>query len=154
MVNDERHINEKSNKNSIQNKYTYRQWTGGGYLVHSSDNFNETNDNLLFLLGKTAEEIMAEYTQPWNGKKIKISSSMIGANGWKNMQELQNIIDKLPNIELSKGANKELIITTSDFAYTSRILNMKKRFNLFKKNQYMVVINGKNRNILFKSAQG
>ena len=135
-------ISEKSSNSTLRNS------------AHSSDDFNETNDNLLFLLGKTAEEIMAEYTQPWNGKKIKISSSMIGANGWKNMQELQNIIDKLPNIELSKGANKELIITTSDFAYTSRILNMKKRFNLFKKNQYMVVINGKNRNILFKSAQG
>jgi len=153
MITDTRHPNEHSNANAMRDKYNYRQWTGGGYLVHSSDNNNETNDNLLILLGKTAEEIKQEYTQPWNGKRIKIVGSIMGANGWKNKGELSRIIDKLPNINLLSGPNREIIITTPDFAYTSRLLNLKKRFKLFKKNQYMAVINGKNRNILLKSAQ-
>ena len=152
MVYDDHHHNERSNSNPIRDKYNYRQWTGGGYLVHASDNINETNDNLLILLAKTAKEIEQEYSQPWNGKRIKISTNVMGANGWKNENELRKVIDKLPNINLHTGVNRELIITTPDFAYTSRLLNLKKRFNLFKKNQYMVVINGRNRNILIKAA--
>ena len=153
MITDTRHPNEHSNANAMRDKYNYRQWTGGGYLVHASDNDNETNDNLLILLGKTTEEIQKEYTQPWNGTRIKIVGSVMGANGWKSIGELRNIIAKLPNINLMSGSNREIIITTPDFAYTSRLLNLKKRFKLFKKNQYMAVINGRNRNILLKSAQ-
>lgn len=153
MIKDSRHPDELSNANAMKDKYNYRQWTGGGYLVHGSDNDKETNDNLLILLSKTAEEIKKEYTQPWNGKRIKISGNVMGANGWKSIGELRNIIDKLPNVNFIKGPNREIIITTPDFAYTSRLLNLKKRFNLFKKNQYMVVINDRNRNILMKSAQ-
>ena len=152
MVDHAHHPNEKSNKHPLQDKYTYRQWTGGGYLVHASDNFNETNDNLLILLGKTADECLQEYSQSWNGKRIAISGSIIGANGWENETELKKIVSKLPNISISNGANREIIIFTPDFAYTSRILNLKKRFQLFKKNQYMAVVNGRNRNILLKQA--
>ncbi len=152
MVDDERHKGDQSNANAIKDKYTYRQWTGGSYLVHASDNIKEVNDNLLILLSQTAEEVENQYSKPWNGERIKISRSVMGAIGWKNEQELRKIVDKLSNVKLLSGPNKELIISTTDFAYTSRLLNLKKRFNLFKKNQYMVVINGRNRNILLKVA--
>jgi len=152
MVNDERHSGMQSNANAIKDKYTYRQWTGGGYLVHASDNVNEVNDNLLILLSITAKEAENQYSKPWNGERIKISRNVMGAKGWKNEQELRKIVDKLSNVKLLAGPNKELIISTADFAYTSRLLNLKKRFNLFKKNQYMTVINGRNRNILLKAA--
>lgn len=74
---------------------------------------------------------------------------MIGANGWSSIAELKSFVAKLPGTRLQNSDNG-LVITTSDFAKTSRLLNLKKRFNLFKKNEYIAVIGGQSRNILIK----
>lgn len=76
---------------------------------------------------------------------------MIGANGWSSIAELKSFVAKLPGTRLQNSDNG-LVITTSDFAKTSRLLNLKKRFNLFKKNEYIAVIGGQSRNILIKAA--
>ena len=43
------------NANIVKSKQDYRQLTGGGNLVHASDNPAETNENLLFLFGKPSK---------------------------------------------------------------------------------------------------
>ena len=54
---------QKGNKNTkmVQFKIKYRQWTGGGHLVHASDCASEANENLLFLFGFTADELKKSY---------------------------------------------------------------------------------------------
>ena len=151
LVDDAKHPGIKSNANSVRDKYTYRQWTGGGYLVHASDNQYEAAENLLFMLGMTVFEIEDKYRLPWNGKVISISQSMIGSRGWMDLEELKKFIRKIPNAKL-KDSSEELILTTVDFALTSRLLNLKKRFTLFRKNEYKAIIGGQNRHILMKTA--
>ena len=151
LVADPKHHGIKSNANAMRDKYTYRQWTGGGYLVHASDNQYEAAENLLFMLGMTVQEIEEKYHLPWNGKTISISHSMIGSRGWKDIDELKNFVRKIPQTKL-KDTLGEIILTTADFAQTSRLLNLKKRFTLFKKNEYKAVIAGENRQILLKTA--
>lgn len=48
------------NANIVKSKQDYRQLTGGGNLVHASDNLAETNENLLFLFGKTVKDLEQE----------------------------------------------------------------------------------------------
>lgn len=48
------------NANIVKSKQDYRQLTGGGNLVHASDNPAETNENLLFLFGKTVKDLEQE----------------------------------------------------------------------------------------------
>ena len=48
------------NVNIVKSKYEYRQLTGGGNLVHASDNPQETNENLLLLFGKTIKDFEQE----------------------------------------------------------------------------------------------
>ena len=151
LVNDPKHPGIMSNANAMRDKYTYRQWTGGGYLVHASDNQFEAAENLLFMLGMTVKEIEEKYQLPWNGKTISINQSMIGSRGWKDLDELKEFIRKLPQSRLH-ATTDEIILTTADFAQTSRLLNLKKRFTLFKKNEYKALIGGQNRQILLKTA--
>ena len=151
LVDDPKHPGIKSNANAMRDKYAYRQWTGGGYLVHASDNQYEAAENLLFMLGLSIKEIEEKYRLPWDGKIISITQSMIGSQGWKDLEELQNFVKKLPQTYI-KDNNSEIIINTTDFAQTSRLLNLKKRFTLFKKNEYKALIGGHNRPILMKTA--
>ena len=150
MVEDSRHPELKSNYNAVRDKSLYRQWTGGGYLVHASDNPTEAAENLLFMLGMSPREIEEKYTISPSKEKITLTQSMIGTNGWNSLNELQSFIAKLPETRLHHS-DTELVITTSNFAATSRLLNLKKRFNLFKKNQYIARIGGKNCNVLMRA---
>ena len=151
MVKDSHHPEQKSNYNAIRDKNLYRQWTGGGYLVHASDNSAEAAENLLFMLGMSQREIEKNYSARPAGEKITLTQSMIGANGWSSIDEMKSFVSKLSETRLH-NTDSGLIITTSDFAKTSRLLNLKKRFNLFKKNQYVAIINGQSCNILMKAA--
>ena len=151
MVEDSHQPEQKSNYNAIRDKNLYRQWTGGGYLVHASDNSAEAAENLLFILGMSQREIEENYSARPSGEKITLTQSMIGANGWSSLDELKGFVAKLPDTRLQNSDNG-LVITTSDFAKTSRLLNLKKRFKLFKKNKYIAVIGGQSCNILMKAA--
>ena len=150
LVDDARHLGEKSNANAIRDKAMYRKWTGGGYLVHASDNASETNENLLFLLGITSDEFCAKYTNLWNGEKIYLSQKMIGEDGWKNVHELKGLVAKILNTNVDVIDNA-LTITTNNVALVARLLNLKKSFSLFKKNKYNILINEKKTDVLLKA---
>ncbi len=151
LITDPKHPGIKSNANAMHDKSLYRQWTGGGYLVHASDNQYEAAENLLFMLGMTVKEIEAKYHQPWDGNTISITQSMVGSHGWKDMEELKNFVCKIPQTQVNHNADTIILVTTN-FAQTSRLLNLKKRFTLFKKNEYKALIGGQNRQILLKTA--
>ena len=151
LITDPKHPGIKSNANAMHDKSLYRQWTGGGYLVHASDNQYEAAENLLFMLGMTVKEIEAKYHQPWDGNTISITQSMVGSRGWKDLKELKDFVGKIPQTRIQTTSG-EIILTTADFAQTSRLLNLKKRFTLFKKNEYKALIGGQNRQILLKTA--
>lgn len=133
---------EGSNKNAIINKSLYRQWTGGGFLVHASDNFNEVEENLLFILGMSIDEFLSKYNHKWDGTYVRHEKNMPGAPCWKNLEELFNFADKIAEISQITYKNKILRITASDTKKTKRFLNLKKPFFCWSKTRYTVKIDG------------
>lgn len=50
-------------------KSRYRAWCGGNY-VHASDNKVEGLENIQHLLGLSAEDVYARFSQEWNGRYL------------------------------------------------------------------------------------
>ena len=141
-----------NNPNMVEDSHQPEQKSNyNAYLVHASDNSAEAAENLLFILGMSQREIEENYSARPSGEKITLTQSMIGANGGSSLDELKGFVAKLPDTRLQNSDNG-LVITTSDVAKTSRLLNLKKRFKLFKKNEYIAVIGGQSCNILMKAA--
>ncbi len=143
-------VKNNLNGNIISSKYQYRQWTGGGHLIHAADNQQEAEENLLFLLGATAQEFEQNHPKPWDGKIIDLKRNITGAENWKDETDFQTFLKKLPDTKQQKAADTLQIITPNP-ALTCRFLNAAKKFSLFKKNLYQVQINNKPKIIYIKN---
>lgn len=139
-----------SNRNAIHNKATYRKWTGGGFLIHASDNYCECKENLLFLLALTPQEFAEIYPANPQGTPIVLNQRMIGSDGWKSFAELENFVNKIGDCQIQQN-EQNLRINTSNFPRICRLLNLKKRFGLFRKNSFRIIINGQEQNLTLRS---
>lgn len=143
-------IKNNLNGNIIGRKYQYRQWTGGGHLIHAADNQQEAEENLLFLLGTTVDEFEQAHPQPWDGKVIDLKRDLTGAQNWQNEAEFQAFLNKLPETKQQKTADIPLIISKNQ-ALTCRFLNAEKKFSLLKRDLYRVYIGKTPKNIRIKN---
>lgn len=144
-------VKNNLNGNIIGRKYQYRQWTGGGHLIHAADNQQEAEENLLFLLGTNVKEFEQTHPLPWDRKVIDLKRDLSGAENWKDENEFQTFLNKLPETKQQKTADIPLIIS-SNTALTCRFLNAAKKFSLIKRNLYKVVINNKPQLIRIKNS--
>jgi hypothetical protein len=74
-------------------KQNIRKRIGGVMRVHSTDSAAEAARDLLLLLGMTAEQYLARYTQEWNGDTVKVRRNLTGADGWESMAELLEVLN-------------------------------------------------------------
>ena len=65
------------NINTFDAKQTYRSWTGGGNNIHASNTEEETEHDLVLLLGKNLKDIRNSLPQAWNGKIKSIINEAI-----------------------------------------------------------------------------
>lgn len=84
---------ELVNINLFENKSLYRKITKAGYAIHSSITEKETNDDLTLLLGKNLEYIKKTLNEKWDGVIKKVSSDVIGQNGWKDLEQLFYVLN-------------------------------------------------------------
>ena len=129
------------NTNLTSRKYTYRQWFGGGYLVHASDSLREANENLLFLLGKTVRELASEITEPWNKSHTGYKRDLVGATGWNSLDEVLAIARKVPETTTEQKGNRPVIRTPAP-DLMRRLLNAQKACWGLRRNLYNIKING------------
>jgi serine/threonine protein kinase len=88
---------EKVNLNVFLAKEKFRNWTGGGHKIHSTNSIQETNHNLTLLLGKN----YYDYEKLIKNKNLKqkknetrrISRNIEGLNGWKNLEQLLYVMN-------------------------------------------------------------
>ena len=85
------------NINTYDAKQTYRSWTGGGNNIHSSNIEEETEHDLVLLLGKNLKDIRNNLPKLWNGTIKKIDSDLVGAKGWKNTSQLFYVLNATVN---------------------------------------------------------
>ncbi len=113
------------NINIIESKSKYRQRTGGN-LIHASDTPAETNENLLFLLGKTWKEIEQEGK---NDTVIRHNRDIVGCPCWSDLSTALDTVRKIPFTRVKAYKNSYLIHSrTPDLV--RRILNASSCFSL------------------------
>lgn len=79
------------NANIVKSKQDYRQLTGGGNLVHASDNLAETNENLLFLFGKTVKDLEQEGPR---AEICVVRRDLVGCPVWDSLQQALDTVRK------------------------------------------------------------
>ncbi len=75
------------NSNIVDKKNLYRNWVGGRYMVHSTDNIREFFNNAILLFGKQKVFNLIEQTQ-WDQKITIFNKNLIGSNEWDNINML------------------------------------------------------------------
>lgn len=144
IVNDENPIYEKRNTskgekivniNMFDAKEKFRQLTGGGHKVHATNDEIETNHDITLLLDVN----LKDYKQQENKEIISIKKDLLGANGWKNVNEmfyaLNNCLnyailrnyESLPE-EIYVNGHNDIDIICDSFENAAYILNAEKVF--------------------------
>jgi|TARA_B110000467_G_C18271199_1_gene452471 predicted component of type VI protein secretion system len=85
------------NVNIFNSKEKYRKLIGKRFTVHSSISQNETEHNLTLLFGKNTSDFTKDLPDTWDGTIKKLTSNLIGTNGWKTMAELLYVMNGTVN---------------------------------------------------------
>jgi hypothetical protein len=101
------------NINIFNSKEKYRKLIGKQFTVHSSISQKETEHNLTLLFGKNTNDFTKDLPVTWDGTIKKISSDLIGTNGWKNMAELLYVMNGTVNYVMLRNFEK----MPNDFDY-------------------------------------
>ena len=117
-------------------KSNYRHLTGGGNLVHATDNATDTNEDLLFLFGKTTKDF--EQEQP-NPLPQDYERDVIGSPRWENIEQVLEVVKKLPFTRIKEYKNS-YIIHSKNADLVRRILNAKNHFKLPGVHKYTINI--------------
>jgi len=85
------------NINTYDAKQNYRSWTGGGNNIHGSNTEEETEHDLVLLLGKNLIDVRNNLPELWNGTIKKLDSDLVGAKGWKDTSHLFYVLNATVN---------------------------------------------------------
>lgn len=81
------------NINIFDLKQKYREMTGGGHMIHATNNTHESKHDL-WLLFKKKQEYFIDMSA-WDGAIIEISNDLLGARGWRDINELFETLNHL-----------------------------------------------------------
>ena len=132
------------NANIVKSKQDYRQLTGGGNLVHASDNLAETNENLLFLFGKTVKDLEQEGPR---AEICVVRRDLVGCPVWDSLQQALDTVRKIPFTRVKAYKNSYLIHSrNADLA--RRLLNASSHFSIPGIHKYSIEV-GKPRQSIY-----
>lgn len=86
---------ENVNIRTFDAKSRYRKWTGGGHRIHSTNNVAEAEHDIWLLLHKAPNFFLE--TPQWDGRCEKFYGDLLGADGWENLQQLFDTLNRLTN---------------------------------------------------------
>ena len=75
----------------FEKKQLYRNWTGGGHKVHTSNDVKESARDIFLLLNKTIEDYSD--SDIWSGNIRSFDSNIRGFSGWKNFDDFFDFIN-------------------------------------------------------------
>jgi len=136
------------NVNMFDAKQLYRSWTGGGHKIHGSDNITEARSNMYLLYGIKYEDIV-------NSDKLGVAKThredLIGANGWKSLDDIFNAFNELSNyvvlrnfVNIENELNNlhpDIDVLTDDKRLIADIANGKPTYKDKKRVQHLVMVN-------------
>lgn len=84
--------NRLVNINVFDKKTEYRNLTGGGHRIHSSDDAWETNKDLTLLFGLNTEDFCNQYPESVT-KELSISRNCVGVGGYATIHQLFYVLN-------------------------------------------------------------
>lgn len=121
------------NVNMFDSKELYRYWTGGGHLIHGSNNLKEAIHDLSFLLGMEFQSYIDDkYTKCEN--IIQLKKNISGLNYWESLEEVFFILNlninyvvlrNFYNLPLNAdfGPHSDIDLLVDDYLYAKYLLN-------------------------------
>lgn len=123
------------NVNIFDSKEMYRNWTGGGHMIHGTNDKKEVRHDLVLLTGHSIQDYVKRYEA--NGKMLTEEyDSMPGEKKWDNMAQLLYVLNEtidyvvLRNFEglfseYGRTIHGDVDILTSEVYTAKLILNAK-----------------------------
>lgn len=124
------------NVNMFDLKEMYRCWSGGGHLIHGSNDIQESYHDLSFILGRELKKYLnREWDANLNIKKWK--KNIIGLQKWNSLEDILFILninikycilrnfENLPH-EYGVGKHSDIDLLVDDYNYAKYLLNSKK----------------------------
>ena len=93
---------ERVNLNLFGLKTLYREWTGGGHKVHTSNTPQEADHDLMLLLGVTGREYLAAK----DAFPAHMTRDISGSGGWKDAAELFHVLDNTVRYVVLRGIDE------------------------------------------------
>ena len=138
------------NSNIFDSKKKYRSWTNGN-KIHATDNIEETKLQLALLFSKDYNDYLNH--QLYNKKEIDYKEDIAGSKGWKNFNELFDILNLTCNYvvlrnfenldEQLNSKHPDVDLLTDDLNLIIDVLNASKTKVKKYRVQYSVLVSGK-----------
>ena len=79
---------ELVNRSVVAAKSQYREWTGGGFRIHSSNSLGEFFRDMRLLVGTIELERLLDLHEPFSDVPSTVSASLAGTGGWESLAVL------------------------------------------------------------------
>lgn len=133
--------------NVFNKKYFYRNLVKD-FTIHATDDTEETNRNLTLLIGKSLGDFKKEHVSNWNEQIKSCNLDLIGANGWKDINEILYVLKNYyQNVYLTQDTVTSIHFS-SEYSYevkicTKCILGLESAMDPKDENQFRIKIGGR-----------
>ena len=117
-------------------KQLYRNWTGGGHKIHTSNDMLEAAHDILFLFNKDINEY--QEVDCWSGVIHDLNKDIEGCDGWTDFESFFTFINKSSKYLILRNYKDINLISSnqSDIDFLTSDKNFKYHINGLKKNSY------------------
>lgn len=143
------------NVNVVDKKNLYRDWVGGNYLVHSTDNLKEFFNNGILLFGPNKLLAFLEKDNVNREKKSEMKSDLLGSHGWCSFEDLFGALNLAADYVVLRGAKyiqntkkilaEDIDILCADVAEFTSVANAVK----FRNSNHLFIVNVCGSDVLF-----
>ncbi|MFL5950437.1 MAG: hypothetical protein ACJ74M_02430 [Gaiellaceae bacterium] len=108
---------ERVNVHVFDAKQRYRAWTGGGHLVHATNDRAEAERDLFLLFGRSLGSV-SQFAGPGRPEVERAAVDLVGARGWSSFGELLTAMEHSGGYaHLNPGSSgPPLLLTYSEWA--------------------------------------
>jgi len=108
-------------------KYRYREWTGGGFRVHTTINRAEADRDLFLLLGLRAASFVQAPALDWERIPDPWRADVLGADGWHSPDELLTALEVTTGYALVRAPD---LLLTGDARWAGDLIGAEPRQRL------------------------
>ncbi len=140
------------NANMFDKKQLYREWTGGGHQIHTSNSDWETNKDLTMLFGYNSKDFTEHY-EP-SEQEIEINRNCVGVGGFDSIEQLFYLLNNsieyvvmrnhecLPN-EYTEELHGDIDLLVEDKNYIKYLTSAKDVYQIHYRVYHTILIDGK-----------